>query len=218
MGIVEATARPVDRLLERRWREAEAAFFATTISDPDLYQSSMALVRGLAAGLGDVTSEADLEAAYAARGPEWVEQRVAELDVPDAGWLDLTSASDAAFNLRLAELRSEVAARTTAARLEVARAAGDSWLVDVDGEVGFAGQRTYRRVDLHTRLGVALYGYSAREWGRGETFWFEVLQVDPVTGSRIRGAPPLRSPRALKNRAALERAFAAARRRYDPGA
>jgi hypothetical protein len=217
VGTVEAAARPVDRSLERRWREAEAAFFATSISDPDLYQTSIALVRGLAEGLREVTSEADLEEAYSDRGPEWAERRLAEIDVPHGDWLDLASASDAAFNLRLTELRSEIATRTTAARLAAARAAGESWLVAVDGEVGFGGQRTYRRVDIHTRIGVALYGYSARDWGRSETYWFEVLQVDPESGGRIRGAPPLRKPRVCGDRAALARAFTAARRRYAQG-
>jgi hypothetical protein len=218
VATVEAAARPVGRALERHWREAESLFFAPSIADPDLYESSLALVRGLAEGLRDVSTEADLEAAYSDRGPEWAEQRLAELNVPEGGWLDLASATDAAFNLRLTELRSEIAAGATAARLEAARASGASWVVDVDGEVGIAGFRTYRRVEIHTRLGVALYGYSDREWGRDETFWFEVLRVDPETGSRIRGAAPLRKPRACRDRAALARAFATARRRYDEGA
>ena len=214
MGTVEAAALPVDRALERRWRDAEAAFFATSISDPDMYQSALTLVRGLAEGLRDVTSEAGLEAAHAERGPEWAERRLAEIDLPEGDWLDLESAREAAFNLRLTELRSEIAARATADRLAAARAAGEPWLVDVDGNVGFGGQRTYRRVEIHTRLGVALYGYSAREWGRGETFWFEVIKVDRVSGSRIRGAAPLYEPRARRDRAALAHTFAAARRRY----
>jgi hypothetical protein len=207
----------VGRALERRWRDAESAFFATSISDPDLYQSSMALVRGLAEGLRDVTSEAALESAYAERGPEWAEERLAELDVPNGDWLDLDSAREAAFNLRLTELRSEISAKTTSDRLATARAAGETWLTDVDGEVGFGRQRTYRRVDLHTRIGVALYGYSAREWGLSETYWFEVLRVDPESGSRVRGAAPLREPRARRDRAALARTFAAARRLYGGG-
>ena len=213
----EPKARPVDRALERRWREAENTFFAPAAADPDLYQASLALVRGLAEGLRDVSSEADLEAAYADRGPEWAERRLAELDVPGGGWLDLAAATDAAFGLRLTELRSEIAVAATAARLEAGRASGAPWVVDADGETGMAGFRTYRRVEIHTRLGVALYGYSEREWGRGETFWFEVVPVDPEKGTRIPGAPPLSGPRACRDRAALERAFAAARRRYDRG-
>jgi hypothetical protein len=214
VGTVETAARPVDRALERRWRDAEAAFFATSISDPDMYQTALALVRGLAAGLRDMTSEAGLEAAYVERGPEWAERRLAELELPEGDWLDLESAREAAFNLRLTELRSEVAARATADRLAAARATGQTWLVDVDGNVGFGGQRTYRRVEIHTQIGVALYGYSAREWGRSETYWFEVIKVDPVSGSRIRGAPPLYRPRARRDRDALAHTFAAARRRY----
>lgn len=217
MGGVDAAGRPVDRSFERRWRGAEAAFFAESLADPDMYQTSIALVRGLADGLRDVTSELELEKAYSGRGQEWLERRLAEIKVPHADWLDLASARDAAFNLRLGELRSEIAVRTTAASLAAAREAGDSWLVAVDGVVGFGAHRTYRRVDIHTRTGVALYGYSARDWGRGETFWFEVLQVDPESGRRVRGAPALREPRACRDRAALARAFTSARQRYAEG-
>jgi hypothetical protein len=210
--------QPVSRATEGRWREAENTFFASAMADADLYASSLALVRGLAAGLRDVTSEAALEAASDERGLDWAERRLAEIDVPDAGWLDLATALDAAFALRLTELRSEVAAGATAARLAAARAAGEAWLLDVDGETGPPGLRTYRRVEIHTTLGVALYGYSDRQWGRDESFWFEVVRVDPETGSRDRGAPPVRRPRACRDRAALQRAFAAARRRYEEGA
>lgn len=218
MAGVAATGRPVDRALERRWREAENTFFGSAMADADLYESSLSLVRGLAAGLRDVASEAALEAAYDERGLEWAERRLAEIDTPDADWLDLAIALDAAFALRLTEVRAETVAGVTAARLAAARAAGETWLVDVDGETGPPGLRTYRRVEIHTALGVALYGYSDRQWGRDESFWFEVVRVDPETGGRVRGAPPVRKPRACRDRAALARAFAAARRRYEEGA
>lgn len=214
---VEETPQPVDRSLERHWREAESAFFAEALGDPDMYQTSVALVRGLADGLRDVDSEADLEAAYAGRDHEWIEAQLARINVPNADWLDLASARDAAFNLRLGQLRLEITTRLTAARLAEAREAGDSWLLAVDGVVGFGAHRTYRRVDIHTRTGVALYGYSDREWGRGETYWFEVVQVNPESGGQVRGAPQLRKPRACRDRAALVRAFTAARQRYSGG-
>ena len=214
MVAVEPAARPVDRSLERRWREAESAFFAESLGDPDMYQTSLALVRGLADGLRDVESEADLEGAYAGRDQEWAERQLATIKVPNGDWLDLASARDAAFSLRLGQLRLEIAARVTAASLASAREAGESWLAAADGVVGFGAHRTYRRVDIHTRNGVALYGYSEREWGRSETYWFEVLQVDPQTGGQLRGAPQLRKPRACRDRAALARAFTSARQRY----
>jgi hypothetical protein len=217
MGGVEVAERPVDRSLERRWRGAEAAFFAESLADPDMYQTSIALVRGLADGLRDVTSELELEEAYSGRDQEWAERQLASIKVPNGDWLDLASARDAAFNLRLGQLRLEITTRLTAASLATAREAGESWLVAIDGVVGFGAYRTYRRVDIHTRTGVALYGYSEREWGRGETYWFEVLQVDPETGGQVRGAPQLRKPRACRDRAALARAFTSARQRYAEG-
>jgi hypothetical protein len=205
---------PVDPSIVRRWRDGEARFFATSLADPDLYMSAIALVRGLAAGLRDVASEEDLEAAYAERGLEWADRRLAEIDVPDADMLDIATAREAAFNLRLGELRSEITARSTAEQLSAARAAGAAWVVTADGDVGFGGQRVYRRVELHTRLGVALFGYSSRDPGRGQVFTFETLAVDPATGSRIRGAAPLLRPRERRDRAALAHTFAAARRLY----
>jgi hypothetical protein len=215
VGPLEAATPSVDPSLVRRWRDGESRFFASSMADPDLYLAALGLVRGLAAGLRDLASEEELEAAYAERGLEWADRQLAEIDVPDAEMLDIATAREAAFNLRLRELQSEVAVRTTAEQLEAARATGASWLVTADGDVGFGGQRVYRRVDLHTRLGVALYGYSSRDPGRGQTFWFEVLAIDPETGSRIRGAAPLFGARSRRDREALHRTFAAARRLYD---
>lgn len=198
----------------RRWRDAEARFFGAALGDPDFYTSALGLVRGLAEGLRDCETEPELEKAFAERGLEWADRRLDEIDVPDADMLDLSTAREAAFNLRLGELRAEVDARTTAEQLAAARAEGASWVVTADGSVGYGGQRVYRKVELHTRLGVALYGHSAREPGRGQTFWFEVLKVDPDTGTRIRGAAPLCAPRERRDPEALERTFAAARRLF----
>lgn len=217
MGTLGATDRPVARALQRRWREAEGAFFAQSFAEPGMYEASVKLVRGLADGLLDLASEAELEAAYSGREEKWAEGRLAQIDVPLADWPDLDLALDAAFNLRLNELRGEVTARATADRLAAAREAGETWLTSADGEVGFPGQRTYRRVDIHTRAGLALYGYSARDWDRGEKYWLEVLPVDPESGARIRGAPLLRQPRAYPDRGALDRAFVRARRRFAGG-
>ncbi|MGA2512976.1 MAG: hypothetical protein ABSG37_05100 [Candidatus Limnocylindrales bacterium] len=217
METLKAADRPVARALQRRWREAEGAFFAHSFAEPGLYEASVKLVRGLADGLRDLTSEADLEAAYSGRDQEWAEGRLAGIDVPYGDWPDLDLALDAAFNLRLNELRGEVAARTTAARLAAARDAGETWLTSADGEVGIPGQRTYRRVDIHTSAGLALYGYSAQDWDRGETYWLEVLRVDPDNGTLIRGAPLLRRPRAYPDRGSLDRAFVRARRRFAGG-
>lgn len=206
---------PIDRRLVRRWREAEGAYFAQSFAEPGMYETALAVVRGLADGLADVATEADLENAYEERGPDWAETRVEELNLAQGAWLELAGAREVAFNLRLGEICAAHAARDTAARLAEARAAGETWLVAVDGETGFAGWRTYRRVDIHATSGVALYGYSSRDWDGGiETLWFEVLRVDPQTGAPIRGAAPLRKARTCRDRPALLRAFGAARRRY----
>jgi hypothetical protein len=216
MGII-GTDRPVGRALQRGWREAESTFFAQSFAEPGMYEASVKLVRGLADGLRDLTSEGQLEEAYSQRGEVWAAGRLAEIDVPPGDWPDLDLALDAAFNLRLNELRGETTAHTAASRLAAARQAGETWLTSADGEVGFPGQRTYRRVDIHTRAGVALYGYSAREWDRAEEYWLEVLRVDPESGAPVRGAPLLRRPRAYPTREALARAFLRARQRFAGG-
>jgi hypothetical protein len=217
MGTLEAPDRPVTRSLQRRWREAEAAFFAQSFAEPDVYEASVTLVRGLADGLNDLLSEAQLEQAYSERELEWAEGRLVEIGLEPADWPNLDLALDAAFSLRLNMLRGEMTARATASRLAAAREAGETWLTSADGEVGLPGQRTYRRVDIHTRAGVALYGYSARDWERGETYWLEVLSVDPGSGAPIQSAPPLRRPRAYRDRGSLDRAFVRARQRFAGG-
>jgi hypothetical protein len=217
MGTLGAPDRPVTRSLQRRWRDAEAAFFAQSFAEPAVYEASVTLVRGLADRLRDLMSEAQLEEAYSERDLEWAEGRLAEIGVQPDEWPNLDLALDAAFSLRLNMLRGEVTARATAGRLAAAREAGETWLTSADGEVGLPGQRTYRRVDIHTRAGVALYGYSARDWERGDTYWLEVLRVDPESGASIQGAPLLRPPRAYRDRGSLDRAFVRARQRFSGG-
>lgn len=206
--------RPVAPALVRRWREAETSFFGQAMADPDMYVASLAVARGLADGLIDVTSEEELQAAHETHGDDWLEARLAVIDVPHADWLDLDRARDAAFNLRLGELRVEIQTRSTAERLATARRAGEAWLVAVDGEIGLPGRRTYRRVEIHTQAGVALSVWSERDWSRGETFWLEILRVDPETGARVPGAALLEEPAPFGDHAALHRALARARRRH----
>lgn len=210
--------RAVPPALVRRWREAEASFFGQAMGDPDMYVASLAVVRGLADGLVDVTTEEELEAADEARGDEWLEARLVAIDVPHADWLDLDRARDAAFNLRLGDLRVEIQARTTAERLATARRAGEDWLVAVDGEIGLPGRRTYRHLEIHTRTGVALSVSTERDWSRGETFWLEVLRVDPGTGAPLPGAAQLERPASFGDRAALEAALDGARLRHGSAA
>lgn len=208
------TVKGVDRQLVRVWRDAESAYFAASFGEPGMYQTAIALARGLADGLVDVSTEEELERAYDERGVDWAARRVSTMNLPRGDWFDLEAARDVAFNLRLAEVRADAAERGTAARLAAARAAGETWIVAVDGSTGFTGWRTYRRVDIHTTAGIALYGYTERDWERGETCWLEVLRVDPETGAGLHGSAPIWGPRAYRDRAALERAFASARRRY----
>ena len=217
MGAVERR-EGIDRRLVRRWREAEGAYFAQSFAEPGMYETSLSLVRGLADGLADISSEDELATAYEDRGLDWAEERLLQLELPRGDWMDLSAAYDVAFNLRLREIRTGKVSEDTAARLAAARESGETWLVAVDGETGFVGWRTYRHVEIHTSAGVALYGYSARDWDSGtETLWFEILRVDPQTGAPVRDAPAIRKARTCRDRAALMRAFAAARRRYPEG-
>lgn len=206
--------RPVLPALVRRWREAETSFFGQSMGDPDMYVASLAVVRGLADGLADVTTEAELQAAHEARGDDWLEAQLRAIDVQHADWLDLDRARDAAFNLRLGDLRVEIQMRTTAERLAEARRAGVAWVVAIDTEIGLPGRQAYRRVEIHTRAGVALSVWSERDWSRGETFWLEILQVDPLTGAQLPGAEPLEEPQSFDDHAALDGALGRARQRH----
>jgi len=210
------SAAQVDRRLVRRWREAESAYFGQSLAEPGMYETAVQLVRGLTDGLADVTTEVDLEEAYEERGLDWAEERLGQMKLARGDWLELAGARETAFNLRLGEIRASNISHDTARQLAAARAAGETWLVAIDGETGFIGWRTYRRVEIHTTAGIALYGYSARDWDSGiETLWFEVLRVDPQTGAPIRDAAPIQEARTCRDRAALKRAFSAARRRYS---
>jgi hypothetical protein len=213
---VERTAEPAIRPdLLRRWREAEALFFGYGLAEPEFYHAALAAVHGLAAGLADIGSEAELEAAYDERDVAWAEERRATLGVEEADWVDVGSARDAAFNLRLHDIRGEQLSSATAERMRTARASGETWLHAADGYIAFGGQRTYRRVDIHTQAGVAVFASSSRDWDRGVTWWLEVLAVNPETGAPVRGAKPLEETRSFEDREAMEKAYEQAKRKYE---
>ena len=157
-----------------------------------------------------------LVAAYAERDVAWAERRAAALPGGRGRWLDVAAARDVAFHLRLREIAGQATSQATTTLVREARARGETWVTTVEGETTFAGQRTYRRVDLHTRAGIALYGYTHLDWERGEQCWLEVLRVDPETGAPVPGSRPV-IQRRYRDRAALARAFARARRRYAGG-
>ena len=213
---VERTAEPSIRPdLLRRWREAEALFFGYGLAEPEFYNAALAAVHGLAAGLADIGSEEELEAAYDERDVEWAEERLAALNTVEADWVDVASARDAAFNLRLHDIRSEELTSATAERMAAARAAGETWLRTADGFIAFGGQRTFRRVDIHTRAGVAVFASSSRDWDRGVSWWLEVMAVNPETGAPVRGAKPLEETRTFADRESMEKAFEQAKRKYE---
>jgi hypothetical protein len=208
--------RGVDPDLVHRWREAENLLFAYGMADPEFYRVVIEVVRCLATGLLDLVTPEDLEAVYEERGVEWAEERIAAAGISGGDEVDLEAAVAAAFNFRLRDVGGEEAALDSAARLAAAREAGQAWAVTVDGHTGFAGRRTYRRVEIHATAGVALFGYSHRDWvDQRDAWWLEVLRVDPVTGAAIRGSKPLDEPQSFPDRAAWEQAFAAARTRYE---
>jgi len=213
---VERTAEPTIRPdLLRRWREAEALFFGYGLAEPEFYNAALAAVHGLAASLADIGSEEDLEAAYDERDVEWAEERLAALNTVEADWVDVASARDAAFNLRLHDIRSEELTSATAERMAAARAAGEAWLRTAEGFIAFGGQRTFRRVDIHTLAGVAVFASSSRDWDRGVSWWLEVIAVNPETGAPVRGAKPLDETRTFADRAPMEKAFEQAKRKYE---
>ena len=205
-----------DPALVHRWRDAEHRFFGQAFVEPGLYEAAVELVRWLADGLRDLDSETALVAAYAERDVAWAERRAAALPGGRGRWLDVAAARNVTFHLRLREIAGQATSQATTTLVREARARGETWVTTVEGETTFAGQRTYRRVDLHTRAGIALYGYTHVDWERGEQCWLEVLRVDPETGAPVPGSRPV-IQRRYRDRAALARAFARARRRYAGG-
>jgi hypothetical protein len=211
----ERRRRGVDPDLLRRWREAENLLFAYGMAEPEFYRVVVEVVRCLAEGLRDLVTVEDLEAAYDERGMDWAEARVIAAGFEGGEEVDLEAALAAAFNFRLRDLGGEEAAHDTAGRMAAARAAGETWAVTVDGHTGFAGRRTYRRVEIHVRSGVALFGYSHRDWvDQRDAWWLEVLAVDPATGAPSRGSRPLEEPRSFPDRQSWEQAFEETRVRH----
>ncbi len=111
---------------QRQWKAAEGRLYGLVLTSPELYETSLGLVRALADGLAGVRTEAGLVAAYA--GGERVLRDVAAGRGVDLGLVDTAAVLGAAFCLRHGELRSARARELALLRVRQAASAGRSWV------------------------------------------------------------------------------------------
>jgi hypothetical protein len=109
-----------------RWREAESRLYRLVLTSPELYETSLRLVRAVADELRAVTSEADL-VALDADGTQ-VLDRVSRTEAGDLSMIDTAAVVAAGFSLRHAELVAAHDRDVALQRVQLARAAGRPWV------------------------------------------------------------------------------------------
>ena len=153
---VERTAEPAIRPdLLRRWREAEALVLRLRPGRAGVLpgrprRRSTALPRASPTSVPRRISRP----AYDERGRGVGRGAPRRAGRPDeADWVDVASARDAAFNLRLHDIRGEELDLGDGGTDGGGACGRGDLAADADGSVAFGGQRTFRRVDIHTRAG-----------------------------------------------------------------
>jgi hypothetical protein len=110
-----------------RWHEAEGRLYALVMTSPELYETSLGLVRSVADELTTTVSEAALVASYATGAA--LLRRVADRDAVDLSLIDTDAVVAAGFCLRHGELVAAHAREAALARVHEAQATGRSWVV-----------------------------------------------------------------------------------------
>jgi hypothetical protein len=206
--------------LVERWNVAERHLYPVVMARPDLYERYLALVRALADDLGDLSSPEALAAAYDGAVGR-AARTAARTGVPTAG-LDLDMAAGAAFALRYREVKAAAARAAVAARVEEAKAKGESWVVLQEGS-GEQAPDPYAaavssRVEVHVSTGVAIHSFVELDPDTYQPrYGVEAVPLDPVSGELSRDQEAVAMPRTFDDPAAWERAVAALRRACEAG-
>ena len=201
--------------LVERWNLAERHLYPVVLTQPDLYERYLALVRAMADDLGDLSTPEALAAAFGEAVPR-AARTAARRGIPTGG-LDLEVAAGAAFALRYREVKAAAARGAVVARVQEATAKGERWVVLQEPPGGhapdpFAGAVS-SRVELHVFIGVAIHFFVELDFDIYESrYGVEAARLDPVSGELARDEQPVAEPRTFADPAAWEGAIAALRK------
>ena len=206
--------------LVERWNVAERHLYPVVLTQPDLYERYLALVRAMADDLGDLSTPEALAAAFAEAVPP-AARTAAGCGIPTGG-LDLEVAAGAAFALRYREVKAAAARGAVAARVQEATAKGERWVVLQEPPRGQApdpfASAVSSRVELHVPTGVAIHSFVELDPDTYQSrYGVEAARLDPVSGELARDEEPGATPRTFDDPAAWERAIAALRRACETG-
>jgi hypothetical protein len=206
--------------LVERWNVAERHLYPVVLTQPDLYERYLALVRAMADDLGDLSTPEALAAAFGEAVPR-AARTAAGCGIPTGG-LDLEVAAGAAFALRYREVKAAAARGAVAARVKEATAKGERWVVLQEPPRGQApdpfASAVSSRVELHVPTGVAIHSFVELDPDTYQSrYGVEAARLDPVSGELARDEEPVATPRTFDDPAAWERAIAALRRACETG-
>ena len=206
--------------LVERWNVAERHLYPVVLTQPDLYERYLALVRAMADDLGDLSTPEALAAAFGEAVPR-AARTAAGCGIPTGG-LDLEVAAGAAFALRYREVKAAAARGAVAARVKEATAKGERWVVLQEPPRGQApdpfASAVSSRVELHVPTGVAIHSFVELDPDTYQSrYGVEAARLDPVSGELARDEEPGATPRTFDDPAAWERAIAALRRACETG-
>jgi hypothetical protein len=206
--------------LVERWNVAERHLYPVVLTQPDLYERYLALVRAMADDLGDLSTPEALAAAFGEAVPR-AARTAAGCGFPTVG-LDLEVAAGAAFALRYREVKAAAARGAVAARVQEATAKGERWVVLQEPPRGQApdpfASAVSSRVELHVPTGVAIHSFVELDPDTYQSrYGVEAARLDPVSGELARDEEPVATPRTFDDPAAWERAIAALRRACETG-
>lgn len=206
--------------LVERWNVAERHLYPVVLTQPDLYERYLALVRAMADDLGDLSTPEALAAAFGEAVPR-AARTAARRGIPTGG-LDLEVAAGAAFALRYREVKAAAARGAVAARVQEATAKGERWVVLQEPPRGQApdpfASAVSSRVELHVPTGVAIHSFVELDPDTYQSrYGVEAARLDPVSGELARDEEPVATPRTFDDPAVWERAIAALRRACETG-
>ncbi len=184
---------------------------------PEAYETYVRLVRSIADELAPCASWDELVGAYADR-MAIVQRALAEAGMSGTGF-DLELATDAAFQLRHAELEDELRRAEVSGRIaELQGQAG--WVVVTEtARVGETVFPPYRRLEMHLPDGTGLDATVELDLETGRPLYaVEVVQLDPATGALLGEAAESNQRRTFSEPSAWEGAIAGLRGGADSSA
>lgn len=172
------------RAASARWRRGEEQLYLAALSDADVYQRSLELVRRTVEHLRTLGSGSAALLQASARAADLVTDALAfELGGPVR--VDPRLVADAALALRCREVIAERAAQRRLERLRAAQERGDTWVVlEISGDPEGDPLHPYRRLEAEARTGLAVLVTTAPEADFAASLHaVEAVRIDLRTGT-----------------------------------